>query len=132
EDAPLRIEGVSAEDTGRLLDECVCVIYEPLLQGAGGMNMYSSAALEQLLQQCREHGVLCIADEVLTGFGRTGNLFASSSCRNTPDIICLSKGLTGGTLPLGVTACTESIYWAFVDDDKQKSFFHGHSFTANP
>lgn len=115
-----------------LLDQCACVIYEPLLQGAGGMNMYAPEALEKFLTQCRAHDIILIADEVLTGFGRTGKLFASSYCHISPDIICLSKGLTGGTMALGVTACAEHIHEAFVDEDKRKTFFHGHSFTANP
>jgi adenosylmethionine-8-amino-7-oxononanoate aminotransferase len=115
-----------------ILDECACVIYEPLLQGAGGMKMYSPEALGKFIAQCRAYGIICIADEVLTGFGRTGKLFASSWCDISPDIICLSKGITGGTMALGVTACTEQIHEAFVDEDKRKTFFHGHSFTANP
>ena len=114
------------------LDECACIIYEPLLQGAGGMKMYNAKALEELIAKCRAHGVICIADEVMTGFGRTGKMFASSYCATQPDIICLSKGITGGTMALGATACTESIHDAFVVDDKMKTFFHGHSFTANP
>jgi len=125
---PIRIQGVPQEDVPQVLDECACVIYEPLLQGAGGMKMYNAEALGQFVAECRRHGILCIADEVLTGFGRTGGLFASSSA----DIICLSKGLTGGTMAFGVTACTAQIHHAFVDDDKLKTFFHGHSFTANP
>lgn len=109
-----------------------CFIYEPLVQGAGGMKIYSAAGLNQLLKKCKEHSIICIADEVMTGFKRTGKLFASEYCENKPDIICLSKGLTGGTMALGVTACTQKIYDAFVSDDKLKTFFHGHSFTANP
>ena len=109
-----------------------CFIYEPLIQGAGGMKIYSAAGLNQLLQKCKEHSIICIADEVMTGFGRTGKLFASEFCENKPDIICLSKGLTGGTMALGVTACSQKIHDAFVSDDKLKTFFHGHSFTANP
>ncbi len=85
-----------------------------------------------MLRKCKEQNVICIADEVMTGFGRTGKLFASEYCEIKPDIICLSKGLTGGTMALGVTACSEKIYNAFVSDDKLKTFFHGHSFTANP
>jgi adenosylmethionine---8-amino-7-oxononanoate aminotransferase len=115
-----------------LLSECACVIYEPLLQGAGGMKMYSAQALEEFITVCKAHGVICIADEVMTGFGRTGKMFASSYCALQPDIICLSKGITGGTMALGVTACTAEIHNAFVVDDKTKTFFHGHSFTANP
>ena len=113
-------------------DEIACFIYEPLLQGAGGMNIYDATALNQLLQQCHAHEVICVADEVMTGFGRTGNLFASMYMEEKPDIICLSKGLTGGTMALGVTACNAKIHSAFVDEDRRKTFFHGHSFTANP
>lgn len=113
-------------------DEVACIIYEPLVQGAGGMLFYEPAGLNALLQECHAHGVICIADEVMTGFGRTGKLFASSYMEEQPDIICLSKGLTGGTMALGVTACTNRIYEAFVQDDTTKTFFHGHSFTANP
>lgn len=107
-------------------------IYEPLVQGAGGMNMYEPALLDQLLGKAKEHNIVCIADEVMTGFGRTGKLFASEYMENKPDIICLSKGLTGGTMALGVTACTDKIYQAYVHEDALKTFFHGHSFTANP
>lgn len=115
-----------------LLEEACCLIYEPLVQGAGGMKMYDAGGLNTLLETCRQHGVLCIADEVMTGFGRTGRLFASEYCRQIPDIICLSKGLTGGAMALGATVCTAEIHEAFVSDDARKSFFHGHSFTANP
>ena len=131
-DEAVKIEGMNDREVDRLLDQCACVIYEPLLQGAGGMKMYDAGSLDRFLQQCRDHGVICIADEVMTGFGRTGQLFASSRCEVKPDIICLSKGLTGGTMALSVTACNAGIHEAFVDDDKAKTFFHGHSFTANP
>lgn len=113
-------------------DEVACLIYEPLVQGAGGMLMYEPAGLDALLKKCHAKGVICIADEVMTGFGRTGKLFASAYMEEQPDIICLSKGLTGGTMALGVTACTHQIYEAFLEEDKRKTFFHGHSFTANP
>ena len=96
------------------------------------MNMYDAEGLNNLLKICHAHNIICIADEVMTGFGRTGKLFASEYCEEKPDIICLSKGLTGGTMALGVTACNERIYYAFLTDDKRKTFFHGHSFTANP
>jgi len=114
------------------LSEVACFIYEPLLQGAGSMKTYDKAWLDAMLKKCKDQNVICIADEVMTGFGRTGKLFASEYCETKPDIICLSKGLTGGTMALGVTACTEKIYNAFVSDDKLKTFYHGHSFTANP
>lgn len=113
-------------------NEIAAFIYEPLVQGAGGMKMYSPELLNQLLKICKEHEIICIADEVMTGFGRTGKLFASEYCGYQPDIICLSKGLTGGTMALGVTACSQKIYDAYITDDKLKTFFHGHSFTANP
>jgi adenosylmethionine---8-amino-7-oxononanoate aminotransferase len=115
-----------------ILKECACIIYEPLIQGAGGMQMYSPSLLENMLRKCKEHDIICIADEVMTGFGRTGKLFASSYCAIPPDIICLSKGITGGTMALGATACNKKIHDVFVDEDKLKTFFHGHSFTANP
>ena len=112
--------------------EFACIIYEPLLQGAGGMRMYDPALLDELLAAAAQQGILLIADEVLTGFGRTGRLFAGEYLQHKADIICLSKGLTGGTMALGVTATTERIFEAFLSDDKRKTLFHGHSFTANP
>ncbi len=112
--------------------ETAAFIYEPLVQGAGGIKMYTAVWMNELLKFVKQQGIICIADEVMTGFGRTGKLFASEYLREKPDIICLSKGLTGGTMALGVTACVNKIYQAFVNDDKYKTFFHGHSFTANP
>jgi adenosylmethionine-8-amino-7-oxononanoate aminotransferase len=107
-------------------------IYEPLVQGASGMLMYEASLLDELISICKQNNILCIADEVMTGFGRTGTFFASEQMENKPDIICLSKGLTGGYMPLGVTACSNFIYEAFIQSDKTKTFFHGHSYTANP
>ncbi|HXB94346.1 MAG TPA: adenosylmethionine--8-amino-7-oxononanoate transaminase [Puia sp.] len=109
-----------------------CIIYEPLLQGAGGMLMYDAASLDRLLSAAARKDILTIADEVLTGFGRTGRLFAGEYLQHRADMICLSKGLTGGTMALGVTATTDRIFEAFLSDDKRKTLFHGHSFTANP
>ncbi|HEY4207067.1 MAG TPA: adenosylmethionine--8-amino-7-oxononanoate transaminase [Puia sp.] len=136
---PVFIDAPNADNIGRLQEqlrhqggEIACFIYEPLLQGAGGMCMYDASALDQLLETAREMGILCIADEVMTGFGRTGKLFAGEWLRQKADIICLSKGLTGGTLAMGVTAATEAIFEAFLSDDRRKTLFHGHSFTANP
>lgn len=123
-------------DTQKIIRECgeeiAAFIYEPLVQGAGGMKMYAPHLMDELLRTAKQSGIICIADEVMTGFGRTGRLFASQHLTEQPDIICLSKGLTGGTMALGVTACNSRIYEAFVQDDKYKTFFHGHSFTANP
>lgn len=113
-------------------NEIACFIYEPLLQGAGGMKMYDAKNLNSLLSVLKKEEIICIADEVLTGFYRTGNFFAGDYLLEKADIICLSKALTGGTMALGVTACTRKIYESFVSDDKTKTLFHGHSFTANP
>lgn len=107
-------------------------IYEPLVLGAGGMLMYQPEVLNSALLLCNQYNAITIADEVMTGFGRTGKIFASDHCAVKPDIICLSKGLTGGTLPMAITACKQKIYNAFLSSDKMKTFFHGHSFTGNP
>jgi len=107
-------------------------IFEPLVLGAGGMLMYEAGILNQLIKNCNENHIIAIADEVMTGFGRTGKYFASDFLEAQPDIICLSKGITGGTMPLGVTSCTHDIYTAFLSDDRDKAFYHGHSYTANP
>ena len=107
-------------------------IYEPLVLGTAGMVMYTSEVLDQLLNICQQHNVLTIADEVMTGFGRTGRTFASQYLSHKPDMVALSKGLTGGTMALGATSCNEKIYDAFLHDDKRKTLFHGHSYTANP
>jgi adenosylmethionine-8-amino-7-oxononanoate aminotransferase len=108
------------------------ILIEPLVQGAGGMRMCRDSFLQQLSQVAQQFGVLLIFDEVMTGFGRTGDWFASVRSQVSPDLICLSKGLTGGFLPLAVTACTEVIYEAFYSDDPLKTLYHGHSYTANP
>jgi adenosylmethionine-8-amino-7-oxononanoate aminotransferase len=107
-------------------------IFEPLVQGAAGMRMYSPDVLDQMMAYAKQRGVVCIADEVFTGFGRTGKLFASEYLSHQPDIITVSKGITGGTLPLGVTSCSSEIQDAFRTSDFTKTFFHGHSYTANP
>jgi adenosylmethionine---8-amino-7-oxononanoate aminotransferase len=113
-------------------DDVAAFIFEPLVQGAGGMLMYEAEIFDELLQYCREKQVLLIADEIMTGFGRTGRNFAMENVSTPPDIICLSKGLTGGSIALGITTCTADIYEAFLSDNKLKTLFHGHSFTANP
>ena len=107
-------------------------IFEPLVQGAAGMLMYEPAHLDELLTIAKEKNILCIADEVMTGFGRTGKNFAIEYLQQQPDIICLSKGITGGFMPLGVTVCTQQIFDVFYADETAKTFFHGHSYTANP
>jgi adenosylmethionine-8-amino-7-oxononanoate aminotransferase len=108
------------------------VILEPLVQGAGGMRMCRPEFVAGVARVAREQGVLLVLDEIMTGFGRTGALFACLKAGVTPDLICLSKGLTGGFLPLSVTVAREPLYQAFLDDCFDKAFVHGHSFTANP
>lgn len=113
-------------------DAIACFVYEPLVQGAAGMLMHEAQDLSLLMQYCRSKGVLLVQDEIFVGFGRTGKNFAADYLTEIPDLLCFSKGLTGGTMPMGLTTCTEEIYQAFYDDDKRKALFHGHSFTANP
>jgi adenosylmethionine---8-amino-7-oxononanoate aminotransferase len=108
------------------------VLVEPMLQGADGMIVWPAEFLAGVRRLCDQYGTLMIADEILTGFGRTGRMFACEHAAVSPDLICLSKGLTGGYLPLAVTAATDRIYEAFLSDDRSKAFFHGHSYTANP
>ena len=113
-------------------EDVAAFIFEPLVQGAGGMVMYAPDVLKGLLTLCRQHGVVTIADEVMTGFGRCGRFLAVDHQDVPADIVCLSKGLTGGTLPMGATSCSGDVYEAFHSDDRMHTFFHGHSFTANP
>ncbi len=94
--------------------------------------MYEPEPLEKILQLCKKYKCITIADEVMTGFGRTGKFWATNYVETKPDIMCLSKGITGGFMPLGVTSCAKFIYDAFLSDDKTKTFYHGHSYTANP
>jgi adenosylmethionine---8-amino-7-oxononanoate aminotransferase len=123
----------SLEDLLSLSQDSIAgVLVEPMLQAAGGMIMWPREFLQGVRRLCDKFGTLMIADEVLTGFGRTGTMFACEHAGISPDLICLSKALTGGYLPMGVTAATEAIYEAFLSDDRRKTFFHGHSFTANP
>lgn len=126
----------SPEDLSRLFadkdNEIAAMIVEPLVQGAGGMRMYPVETLRQFHSLCAGHDVLFIADEALTGFGRTGRMFACEHASVVPDLLCLAKGLTGGFLPLAVTICRDEVYQAFYSDDRSKAFFHGHSYSANP
>jgi adenosylmethionine-8-amino-7-oxononanoate aminotransferase len=107
-------------------------ILEPLVLGAGGMLMYPPAVLAEFAGICRRHGVLLIADEVMTGWGRTGTLLACEQAGVVPDILCLSKGLSGGAVPLAVTLASEPIYQAHLSPDRARMFFHSSSYTANP
>ena len=112
--------------------DAAALIVEPLILGAGGMLMYPAHVLTTMKQICERHSALFIADEVMTGWGRTGTVFACQQASVTPDIMCLSKGLTGGTVPLAVTLCSEAIFDAHVSTDRSKTFFHSSSYTANP
>ena len=107
-------------------------VVEPLVLGAGGMLMYPAWVLAEFDRLCRHYGVLLIADEVMTGFGRTGKLFACNHAGITPDILCLAKGLTGGALPLAATLCRPEIFAAHYSTDRSRMFFHSSSYTANP
>jgi len=144
-DAFVREAGVTAADHARIMfrhmeaalaqhhAEVAAVIVEPLVQCAGGMRMYDPVYLELLRSACDQHGVHLIADEIAVGFGRTGTMFACEQAGIRPDYLCLSKGLTGGYLPLSVVLTTDTIYDAFYDEYvKLNAFLHSHSYTGNP
>jgi adenosylmethionine-8-amino-7-oxononanoate aminotransferase len=113
-------------------NEYAAFIFEPLVQGAAGMVMYQPEVLDKLIAICKQNNVFTIADEVMTGFGKTGKTFASDYLIEKPDMMCLSKALTGGTIPMAITTFTQEIFDGFYDDDTNKALFHGHTFTANP
>jgi adenosylmethionine-8-amino-7-oxononanoate aminotransferase len=125
-------ESIAQLETLLQKNDIAAFIVEPLIQGTAGMRNYSAEVLEQYFSLCKKHDTLIIADEVMTGFGRTGKLFACDNITTAPDMVCLSKGLTGGTMPFGITACGLHIFDAFYDDDRTKTLYHGHSYTANP
>ncbi|WP_368562744.1 adenosylmethionine--8-amino-7-oxononanoate transaminase [Pseudoxanthomonas sp. UTMC 1351] len=143
-DAYLAGAGESAEDRARhsadalanLLDqhpgEVCAVVLEPRVQCAGGMRMHHPEYLKRVRQLCDASGVFLIADEIAVGFGRTGTMFASEQSGVMPDLLCLSKGLTGGFLPLAAVLTTQAIYDAFLDDSRERAFLHSHSYTGNP
>lgn len=130
--------GENNKEVLQLLDNLMKVngiagfIYEPLVQGAAGMKMHDVEGLNDILKICREHEIITVADEVMTGFGKTGKNFASEYMDEQPDIICMSKALTAGLLPMAITSCSMNIYKAFYDNDIAKGLFHGHTYTANP
>jgi len=133
---PYPVAGGEQQTLDRLeqacLDRPAALIVEPLVSGAGGMRIYPPRLLAEMRAICSRHGVLFIADEVMTGWGRTGTLLACEQGGIIPDILCLSKGLTGGALPLAVTMASEAIYAAHLGDDRARMFFHSSSYTANP
>jgi adenosylmethionine-8-amino-7-oxononanoate aminotransferase len=134
---PIPVEG-KENQTKQLLEqllttnEFAAFIFEPLVLGAAGMIMYSPLILDELIALCKSHNVFTIADEVMTGFGKTGKTFACDYLSLQPDMMCLSKALTGGTIPMAITTFTQEIFDGFYDDDTSKALFHGHTFTANP
>jgi len=113
-------------------EEVAAMIVEPLVQGAAGMRMYHPDYLRGVRERCDRHGVLLIADEIMTGMGRTGTMFACEQAGIAPDLMCLSKGITGGFLPLSVVLATDAVYRAFYDDSGTRAFLHSHSYTGNP
>lgn len=134
---PVPIKGKETESKAALQNAiqskpCAAFIFEPLVQGAAGMVMYEPRILEELISICQQNQVFTIADEVMTGFGKTGKTFACDYLQQKPDMLCLSKALTGGTIPMAITTFTQEIFDGFYDDDTNKALFHGHTFTANP
>ncbi len=134
---PVPVKGSEEESFSALKNviknhNCAGFIFEPLVQGAAGMVMYEPESLDKLISICKENNVLTIADEVMTGFGKTGKNFACDYISEQPDMICLSKALTGGTIPMAITAFTQELFDGFYSDDINKALFHGHTFTANP
>lgn len=113
-------------------DEYAAFIFEPLVQGAAGMVMYAPEVLDEMIALCKQNNVFTIADEVMTGFGKTGKTFATDYLVNKPDMMCLSKALTGGTIPMAITTFSQEVFDGFYSDDTNKALFHGHTFTANP
>lgn len=126
----------AARALGQLLeeksDEIAALVVEPLVQGASGMRFYPAEYLKRARELCDRHEVLLVADEIMTGFGRTGTMFACEQAGIAPDLICLSKGITGGYLPLSCVLCTDAVFEAFYDDDVARGFLHSHSYTGNP
>ena len=112
--------------------KCAAFIFEPLAQGAAGMKFHSASGLDKLVKLCKEHDVLTIADEIMTGFGKTGTDFACDQLENKPDIMCLSKALTAGMFPLSITSCNQKMFDVFLSEEVHKGFFHAHTFSAHP
>ncbi len=113
-------------------NDCAAFIFEPLVQGAAGMKFHDAKGLDKLIEKCQKAGIICIADEIMTGFGKTGKNFASDYLHHKPDLMCLSKALTGGMFPLSITSCSQTIFDGFLSEEVQKGFFHAHTFSAHP
>jgi len=136
-----RIPVPNGENTAEILNQLQTIIlenkvagfvYEPIIQGAAGMKIHDANGVNEILKFCKTNTILTIADEVMTGFGKTGRNFASDFIETKPDIICLSKALTAGLVPMAITSCTEQIYKAFLSNQMAKGFFHCHTYSANP
>lgn len=112
--------------------EVAAFVYEPLVQGAAAMQMHKAEHINEILKIAQQHNVVTIADEIMTGFGKTGKNFASEFIETKPDIICLSKALSAGMVPMAITSCSQKLYNAFYADDMKKGFFHGHTYSGNP
>ncbi len=125
-------EVIQALETIIAENSCIAFVFEPLVQGAAGMKFHSAKGLDTLIKKCRENDILTLADEIMTGFGKTGKNFASDHLHHKPDIICLSKALTAGMFPLSITSCSLQVYNAFLSDEVSKGFFHAHTFSAHP
>ncbi|MAM19831.1 MAG: adenosylmethionine--8-amino-7-oxononanoate transaminase [Gramella sp.] len=144
EDHFIRVERIpvpNGENTAEILEKIQVLhaengiagfIYEPLIQGAAAMKFHDAEGLNEILKFCRKEHILMVADEVMTGFGKTGKFFASDYLSEKPDIVCLSKALTAGLLPMGITSCSQKVFEAFYSEDIAKGLFHGHTYTANP
>jgi len=136
-----RIPTPQSEDVSIVIDEITKLhnktpiagfVFEPLVQGAAAMKMHNAEGLDSILAHCKSLGIITVADEVMTGFGKTGTFFASDQLTNKPDVICMSKALTAGLLPMALTSCTQKVYDAFYSDEMSKGLFHGHTYSANP
>ena len=133
---PLLFDVIRVKDMAQLRsvagEKLAAVVIEPMIQGAGGMKLWPRGLLKELREFCTQNGALLIVDEVMTGFGRTGKMFACEHEGVTPDLMAVAKGLTGGYLPLAATLTTEEIFNAFLGEYSEfKTFFHGHSYTGN-
>lgn len=137
----IRIPTPNGENHERIINQLKAIttehkaagfVYEPLVQGAAAMKMHNAKGLNSILKFCKANNIITIADEVMTGFGKTGTYFASDHIETKPDIMCLSKALTAGLIPMAITSCSQEIYDAFYSDDIKKGFFHGHTYSANP
>ena len=113
-------------------NRCAAFVFEPLVQGAAGMKFHSVEGLDEIIKKVQESDVLCIADEIMTGFGKTGRNFASDYLNNAPDILCLGKALTAGMFPMSITSCSQRVFDGFLSEEVSKGFFHAHTFSAHP